>query len=275
MYVRRAVILAAAVLGLAACPNNDDDKPTAPSAAPPPPAPPPAASTTELKVEGPAKMAIEPRVRAEIDGRADGITGAALSQAGARASLQTPTGWTTTKGDPTVAASPDKKAQLAVSGLGATESATTKLTAAASALGLASCEWGPTESLTVGKGKLPASAADGVCLRGQAPVRAAYVSPSAESMLVLGTWDEGGDAASVFGAMRTVAKAAGGGDSTGIAACCAALHGNAKVAPPEQKQAYDIAAGLCDAAKNDPNGRAMLGTVRAALRGANMPSSCQ
>src|SRR5262245_4229960 len=94
-----------------------------------------------LTVEGPQpKPGIEARVKAEVDGRTDGITGTALSAG--RASLQTPTGWTTTKGDVTVVAAADKKAQIGATSF-ATEGAEGKLAAAATALGLTACEWNP------------------------------------------------------------------------------------------------------------------------------------
>lgn len=277
MHVSRSAFLVAVSLGLIACGNKDDDvPPIAPPASPSiaPVAEQPAPAPTPMKVEEP-KSKIEPRVKAELDGRADGITGTPLAVAGAKASLQSPTGWQTTKGAFTVAATADKTAQLAAGALAAADSASSKLPDAVAALGLSSCEWGPTESVSVGKTKLAASAADGVCMRGAAQVRTAYVSPSAEGLLVVGAWDQGGDAAGVFGAMRSIAKAAGGGDASGIAACCSALRQNASSAPPEQKGFYISAAAVCDGLKNDPQGRAVLGQVRALLMGANVPATCR
>lgn len=275
MNICRMGLVAVAVLAVVGCGNKETEDKPAPTA-PAPPAPPPAASTAAVvKPEGPPKLAIEPRVRTELDNRADGLTGTAVSPAGAKASLQAPTTWPAAKGDVTVAAPADKKAQLAASALGAGETAQTKLPAATAALGLASCEWGAPEALTVGKTKLASSGADGVCTKGTTQVRAAWVAPAAEGLLVVGAWDADGDSASVFGAMRSIAKAAAGGDSTGIAACCAALRGNAKVAPPDQQPALLFAAAACDGLRASPDARAALGQVRAALRGANVPSSCQ
>lgn len=278
MHVSRSAFLVAAFLGLIACGNkNDDDAPPpiAPSAPPSiaPVAEQPAPAPTPMKVEEP-KAKIEPRVKAELDGRADGITGTPLAVAGAKASLQAPAGWQTTKGAFTVAASADKKAQLAAGALAAADSASSKLPDAVSALGLSSCEWGPTESVSVGKTKLAASAADGLCMRGATQVRTAYVAPQAEGLLVVGAWEPAGDAGGVFGAMRSIAKAAGG-DASGIAACCSALRQNANSAPPEQKGFYISAAAVCDGLKNDPQGRAVLGQVRALLMGANVPATCR
>lgn len=64
-------------------------------------------------------------------------------------------------------------------------------------------------------------------------------------------------------------------DPTGIRACCAALRGNAKSAPPDQVMLYNMAAAVCDGLVNNPQGRAALGQVRAALRGASVPAACQ
>jgi hypothetical protein len=271
----RAILLVAALVSVAACKGKDDEETKAAAPIPPPtatPAPTPV-TPTPLQPEVP-EVKIEARVRAELDNRADGITGAPLAVAGAKASMQSPTGWQTTKGEFTVVASADKKSQLAARSFTPAESAASKLPAAATALGLTSCNWNPGENLSVGKSKLPASAADGLCTRGTAQVRAAYVAPTAEGLLVVGAWDADGDANAVFGSMRSINKAAGG-DASGIAACCQALRQNAKSAPPEQQGGYIVAAGICEALKNDPNGRAALGQVRAALGGAGAPASCR
>jgi hypothetical protein len=90
---------------------------------------------------------------------------------------------------------------------------------------------------------------------------------------VLGSWDADGDSATVFGAMRSVAKAKGGVDEIG--ACCAALAQNAKSAPPQQVPMYMMAAGTCNNLRSNPQGRAALGQVRAALAGANVPAACR
>lgn len=262
---------AAAFLAIAACSGPKDD-PSGSATAPPPPTAPPATTTTTLvlTVEGPQpKAGIEQHVKAEVDGRTDGITGAAMSVAGARAALQSPTGWATTKGDVTVVTSADKKAQI-----GATSGGEAKLAAAATALGLTGCEWNPGQSMNIGKNALPGSGADGKCMRGTTPVVTAYVAPTAEGLLVVGAWEAGGDMANVFGSMRSITKLAGGA-AGGIGPCCAALHQNANSAPPDQKTMYLQAAAICDGIKNNPQAAGMLGSVRAALRGANMPSSCR
>jgi hypothetical protein len=276
MVCRGLVIAAAALLSLAACNDKEQDtNPIAPpptTAAAPTPTPTP---TSDLKVDTAPKMTVQARVKGEVDGRADGITGSPLAVTGALASLQAPTGWTSAKsGDWNVATAADKKAQLAAGAVGA-EGAAGKVATAVTALGLTTCEWGTPETVTIGKGKLAGTAADGVCSRGTTQVRAAYVAPTAEKLVVVGTWDEGGDSAGVFGAMRSVAKASGGGDPTGIGACCSALRSNAKSAPPEHQSSMLIAAGVCDTLRNDPQGKAILGQVRAMLAAASVPAQCR
>lgn len=281
MKVCRGIFIAAALLSIAACKDKDADEDgtipiasvtnTAP-AIPPPVAP---TSTSDLKVDAPPKMTIEPRVKSELDGRADGITGTPLAAPGALAALQAPTGWASAKsGDFTVATSADKKAQIAAGAVGA-EGVSGKLPGATSALGLSACEWGAPEAVTVGKTKLAATAADGVCMRGATQVRAAYVAPNAEKLVVMGAWDKDGDSAGVFGSMRSIGKATGGADPTGIGACCKALRQNAPTAPLEYQSTMLIAAGVCDTLRNDPAGKAALAQVRGMLKGANIPADCR
>jgi hypothetical protein len=260
-----------AALVLAGCPKKDDDEETAAKPVKAPDPVPTATATTAVTLE-PAvtQPGIVLRVKQELDNREDGITGSPLAAAGARGTLQSPTGWTSAKsGDFTVVTSADSKAKIGAIGAG-----TEKLEAAATALGLTGCQWNSGEPVTVGKGKVPGSAADGGCKKGTINVATAYVHFAAENLLVVGAWDPDGDANSVFGSMRSVAKAAGG-DATGIAACCTALRQNAKSAPPEQQGAYMLAAGACDALRSNPQARTMLGTVRGMLAGAAVPSSCR
>jgi len=279
MTARRNAWFFAAALVLVACPEkekddkdeDDDKKPTKTSettAPTPPVSTTPAPVTTET---APRPAGIETKVKAEVDNRADGITGVALPVAGAKAALQTPTGWTTTKGETTVVTAADQKARLAATNFGA-EGADAKLPAAATAAGLSNCQWAGREPVVAGKDKLAGQVADGVCSRGAGQVKAAYMAT--EGLLVIGSWDEGGDQANVFGSFRSVVKAAVGTDS--IAACCAALRQNAKSAPPQQIPFYTAAAGACDNLKSNPQGRAMLGQVRAMLQaGATAPGACR
>jgi hypothetical protein len=270
------VAVALTSLGTAGCPNkNSDDSKTTAATPPvatvaptPAPAPTPSAPTNLAPEGSQPTPGIDLRVKQEVDNRPDGITGSPIAVPGSAASVQAPTGWQITKGDFTVASSADKKAQIAA---GAGADATSRLPAAASAMGLSGCTWNPPDAVTVGKTKLAGQAADGLCHRGTANVKAAYVA--AEGLIVAGAWDDGGDSANVFGSMRSITKATGGGVDS-IAACCAALRQNAKSAPPQQQGAYLMAASACDAARTNPQGRAMLGTIRGMLAGAAAPASC-
>lgn len=279
MNARRWLILSLVVLS-AACGSKDkkdsdetEEKDTKKAKetsektadAPKPPAT-PAPVTTEAP---PAPAGIEPHVKAELDGRKDGLTGSPLPASGAAAVIQTPADWTRPKSPIGVAVAKDDKARVAVNGF--TGDPTTKVTEAAAAAGLTNCEWGAPETVTVGKDSLPGSASDGVCSRGAGKVKAAMMAVN--GLAVVGSWDQGGDMANVFASMRSVVKAAGGTDS--IAACCAALRGNAKSAPPQQAGLYMMAAGTCDSLKSNPQARQMLGQVRAALAGASVPASCK
>jgi hypothetical protein len=211
-------------------------------------------------------------VKAELDNRADGITGAPLSANGAQATLHIPAGWAPVKGDFTVVSPADKKAQLAVGAVAAAETVDAKLPAALTALGLTECQWNPPEPIVLGKGKLASTGADGVCKRGPAVMHTAYISPTAEHLLVVGAWEAGGDTANVFGAMRSIIKPP---TVDPLAACCAALRGNAKMAPPEQQGYLLMAAAACDSMRASPQGRAQIAQIRAALRGAQMPAQCR
>jgi hypothetical protein len=275
MNMRKCVwlLVPLAVLTGACKKGGDDD--TGASAAPAPPPPTTAAATTSqaIKVEQPpAKPGIEARVRAELDNRADGIAGTPMAASGAKATVPAPAGWAGSKaGNFAVSTAANKKSQLAAAGAtGETPDG------AATALGLTGCQWGSPESITVGKDKLAATAADGVCQRGAASVKTAQVTLSNENLLVVGAWDPDGDSANVFGAMRAIAKAGtGGGDALGIAACCSALAQNQKSAPPEQQGIYAIGVADCAAVRNSPEGRAALAQVRGALRGVAIPAACQ
>lgn len=266
----RTPLIAVLFIGAVACTKKDDDGGSATSSGSAA-APTPAASVT-ADPKAAAKPAVEPRVRTEVDGRPDGLTGSPMSAQGATATLQTPKGWEPTKGELTILGAPDKKAQLAVAAFNPAEGPAPKLPAAATAFGLTDCEWSPPEPLTVGKGKLSAVAADGVCKRGPTIVRTAYVAPSAEKLLVIGAWEPDGDSASVFGSMRSITKVVA---ADPLAACCAALRQNARSAPPDQAPYYVMAANMCDGLRASPQGRAQISQIRAGLRGANLPGACR
>jgi hypothetical protein len=68
-------------------------------------------------------------------------------------------------------------------------------------------------------------------------------------------------------------KVGGGGGGGGITACCKALMQNAQSAP-EPTKTYMLQAGaMCTATQGA--GRAALGPVLAALRGAGVPAACK
>ena len=266
MRLHHGLMVVACGLVFLGCPKKESDEPVPmPSATQTATAAP---TTSELQM--PASPAAA--VKAELDNRADGITGVDVIVAGAKAIVHAPATWKLTKtADAQVAASADQKAQLAYAGFGP-EGAAAKLDKAAAASGLTGCQWAGTDSASVGKDKLPAQVADGACTRGGAPAKAAYMAT--EGLLVVGSWNDGGDRANVFGAMRSVTKAGAGGVDP-IAACCNAISQNAKSAPPQQVPYYMTALGVCNGLKGNPQGRAMLGSVRAALGPAAVPAGCK
>ena len=177
-------------------------------------------------------------------------------------------------GPVTVAKSADDKGRLAATAF--TGDPMAKVTEAATAAGLTGCTWSPPEQLTaIGKDKIAGSAADGSCMRGTVKTAAAFVAAPAEGVVVVGGWDDpAGDSANVFGGMRALARA-GGGDATGIKACCQALQQNSKSAPPFQQGAYIAAAAACNNLISNPQGRQGLATVRAMLAGSGVPAACR
>ncbi len=166
----------------------------------------------------------------------------------------------------TLAKTADDKARLAVTGFGP-EGPEKAIPVAAATAGLKDCQWSPPETVTAGKDKLAASVADGICTRGAGKAKAAMMA--VEGLLVVGTWDDGGDQANVFAAFRSVAKLV---QTDSLAACCAAIRQNAKSAPPAQAGLYILAAGTCDSVRRNPGA---IAQIKAALRGLNVPSSCR
>src|SRR5688572_3876866 len=112
----RSPCLATVFVVLVACSQGaEDGEPTSkpsskPSAAPQTTSATPPASASVKIDTGDKKPGIEARVKAEVDNRADGITGTVVSPSGARATIQRPKDWTEGKGDFTTATSADKKA---------------------------------------------------------------------------------------------------------------------------------------------------------------------
>lgn len=251
--------------------NNTPPTPTSPTGANP------TTTTTSTTPTGattdaaPKPAGIEPKVKAEVDNRPEGLAGGTkLNVANAKAAIDAPKDWKITKGETTVASSADDKARVAVAAFGP-EGPNQRIPTATQAAGLSNCQWAPPENVTAGKDKLSAQVADGVCTRGAGQVKAAMMA--VEGLLVIGSWDEGGDQANVFAAFRSVAKAAVGTDA--LAACCAALRQNAKSAPPQQMGLYMMAAGACDSARKNPDSVKALAGVRGMLAGANVPASCR
>jgi len=281
---QRLCILAALSFA-AACGNKNQDDSSTDSATPAKTsaptdtaktAPPAASTPTAVETAPPAnKPGIDPHVKQELDNRSDGISGNTLSANGSTAALQTPTTWQTApKGDVTISGTTDQKSGVSV--VEADSGADAKRDAAVAAMGLTNCQWAAPEQVTVGKDKLAASASDGLCQRGSAQISTAYLNDASDKLVVVGAWDKaGGDMGSVFGSMRAMVKIKPGGDASGIGPCCDALAGNAKSAPPQQQGFYLAAAGICNGIRNNPQARSMLGQVRAALAGANMPASCK
>lgn len=274
-----------AVLALTACPKDDETEttetpPVATNTAATPAETATATPTTTLAPEAPGAEGVEAKAKAELDGKTPdaGFTGTTLAVAGTKVSFTVPTGWKATKsGDFTIAPSADEKARFGAGGYKDGDDSAAKLTALATAMSLTDCQWSTPESISMGKDKLPATVSDGVCKRGGASVKAIASTMAGKDMNVvsMGAWDEGGDSTAVFNTFRSAKKAGGGGDPTGIAACCSALRGNAASAPLNVKGNYLAAAAACDAVRNNPQGRAALAGVRSMLAGANIPAACR
>lgn len=277
---------ALALLGsmfLLGCPKEEaNDTPPAPSAtaAPtavaPTPDPTPAPKPTTALVPESGVAGVAARVKMEIDGKEPdgGPRGAAL--AAGKASFAPPADWKAGKGGAWASStSADGKAAVAAGVY--TDTAAAKLPEAATALGYSDCVWAPAETVSVGKDKLAGMAADGTCKQNGAVVKTAYVSYDNMKALVIGGWADGGDATGVFSTFRHSkgVTGGGGGDSTGLKACCDALAQNANSAPPDQKGAYLQAAAACRGLISNPQGRALLGSVRGMLGAASVPVSCK
>jgi len=270
-------------LVLAGCPKEEPTDP------PPPPPPASAPATAAITAETPPPKpttALVPesgvagvgaRVKSEVDSKEPDAGARGSTIVAGKATFAAPSGWAAGKsGIWSTATAADKKTAVTAGNFAATEAASAKLTEAAAALGYADCQWAPAETVTVGKDKLAGVAADGTCKQGGAPVKTAYLAFDSMKVLALGGWADGGDATGLFSTFRHAkGVAAGGGDSTGIAACCSALAQNAGSAPLDQKGAYLQAAAACKALISNPQGRALLGSIRGMLAGASVPATCR
>ncbi|MFW5741044.1 MAG: hypothetical protein ACOC1F_11835 [Myxococcota bacterium] len=237
------------MVGCNGCKKEEDDPPpmpAAPTTSTPPPEP---AVLTTAEPAAPGEV-----VRPELDNREDGGTGATLSVSGAKAIVKVPTDWKKkTEDKVTVATAPDEKSRLAVmSG----DDPLQEMDKLAEKAAVSSCEWGTPLTLTVGKDKLSAQAADGKC--GGKP--AAYMAT--EDLITLASWDEGSDRNALFGILRSVAKRpTGKGGVSRLVACCRVLAQNAKSQPPPQSGFMMQAAATCEAAARNNN----VAAVNAAL----------
>ncbi|MBW2457533.1 MAG: hypothetical protein JRI68_23700 [Deltaproteobacteria bacterium] len=241
-----------------------------------------AAPTVALTVDnGPGTPGVTPRAKMALDNQAPdgGATGGTFAVKGTKGSFGVPKGWATSQsGDFSIRAAADKKSSFTATSWGEKEDPSSKRDPAAAALQLTDCVWGAPESISLGKDKLPAMVADGTCKHAgvNSPVVYATIAGDDLNVAALGAWeDPGGDQKPVFSIFKSAKKAGGGGDPTGIGACCAALQQNSVNAPLQQKGYYLAALGVCNSLRSNPQGRAALGQVRAALQSANVPAACQ
>lgn len=266
--IRGAIVSAALALVGSACESEE-------TLAEAPPAPETTATesppeTTTVLAPEPAVPGIVPRVKVEIDNREDGAAGDKLTASGVRAVMHTPEAWSTTRDGAFQRAKDESgKAELAIG------NDTGRLSDAVAALGLSDCRWAPSETVSVGKDHVTASAADGLCKKDGVDVPAAQLSAPDLRLLAVGVWQPGGDDAGLFATLRSVTRVAGGGGGGGISACCDVLAQNRKSAPPEQQGYYDAAIGTCRSLQSNPQGRQLLSMVRAALQSANVPPACR
>lgn len=217
--------------------------------------------------------------RSALDGKEPdaGWTGTQLSVN--KLSFTRPSEWASKNGDFTVAALTDGSNGIAAGKYPDGASGANLRDAAAKALGLVECSWGATDSIKLGKDKLTAEAADGACKREGKAAKAIFVATSGKDMNVLavGSWDEGKDEKGVLNTLRSAkgAVTGTGGDPSGIAACCAAIRQNMGSAPLQYQGMYAAAAGACQSAIGNPQGKQALGSVRAMLTMAGVPAACR
>jgi hypothetical protein len=283
-------LIALSLIALAgACKDKDDEDDSgkkkgssstaASTSTPPPPPPPPPATTSAAVVPDTPQPSASSLAKTELDGREPDAGWAGGNLAVAKLTFVTPKDWASKSGDFTAVTSSDGGGRFTAGKYPEGAAPTGSMDAALKALGLTDCTWGTADGISLGKDKIPAQAADGNCKREGKPVKAIWVATSGKDMNVLsvGSWDEGKDNKPVLNTFRSAKAAAGGtgGDPTGIAACCAAINQNAASAPLQYKGAYIAAAGACQAAMNNPQGKAALGSVRGLLAAAGVPAACR
>ncbi len=250
-----------AVVALAGCPPDDTGPetagPTTGSSASPATS---STTTTSSSSTGPTvikpqkaqKPPIKARIKDEVDNKDPdaGYSGTKLTVSGSKGAFVAPLAWDT-QGQKSE--SKDKKSGFYAMSGGDTPSSKSNRDAAATKLGLSDCDWGPEQAVKMGKDKVAATVADGVCLRGSTVVvRTGYaaITDADYKLLAMGGWDDaGGKAKGVFDTFRSLMKDAGGkAKPGGVAACCAVIKQNKISAPPNQQGAYTMALGACQAA---------------------------
>lgn len=279
-------IVAVALMG---CPKDDEttDETTpkatstaADTAAQNTTAAPTAEPTTDSTPEAPGAAGVEARAKAELDGKDPdpAHTGTNMVVTGTKTTFVLPTTWkSATSGAWQTSVGADDKSRFSAGSYASGDDVNAKLNEAAGAIGLTECKWSSGESASIGKDKLAATVYDGVCKRGGNEAKtAAATLTGTKNTVAVGGWDTvGGDSKTVFNIFKSVKTATGGGDPSGIAACCNALRQNAASAPIQYKGNYLAAAAACDAMRNNPQGKAALAGVRAALAGAQAPAACR
>ncbi|MBW2536453.1 MAG: hypothetical protein JRI55_33515, partial [Deltaproteobacteria bacterium] len=231
-----------AAVALMGCPKEDetDDETTPPATSTPQAttaaqnttAAPTAQPTTDLTPEAPGAAGVEARAKAELDGKDPDPDhkGTNLVVTGTKTTFVIPSAWKTTKsGAWHTSVAADDKSRFAAGTYASGDDVNAKLNEAAGAVGLTDCKWSSGESASIGKDKLAATVYDGVCKRSGNEAKTAAVTLSGtQNTIAVGGWDNvGGDSKTVFNIFKSVKTATGGGDPTGIAACCAALQQNA------------------------------------------------
>jgi hypothetical protein len=236
-------------------------------------APPPAAGSAAPE-PAPGGLSITPRAKAELDGKEPdaGYKGTTLAVTGAKYGFTAPTGWkTSSAADVSMAAADGDKAKFGATGYKDGDDMAQKTEAVLKGLGLTGCTWGADEDVTLGKDKVPAKVADGVCKRDKADVRVirAIVTGENAKIVAVGAWDDpGGDDKGVLETFRSLAE---GGS---VAACCSALASNAVSAPMNQKPIYAAAVAVCQSLTSSKEGREALAQIRGKLPGVPIPAAC-
>ena len=236
-----------------------------------------ATAVAQVVPDAPPSAAGSGLAKAELDGKEPDAGWAGSSLSASKLTFVHPRDWTAKSGDFSSAALADGSHGLAAGKYPDGASGSSLRDAAAKALGLTECSWGTSETISLGKDKLSAEAADATCKRAGKAAKALFVATSGKDMNVVavGSWDDGTDNKSVLNTLRSAKGAAVGGDSSGIAACCAAIKQNMASAPLMYQGAYAAAFGACNSARSNPQGAQALGAVRGLLGAVGVPGACR